>query len=63
MFFKMASDCALVTCFLSRLFLGEFGVDMHFLATAHTGFKVAWLFVLLNQNGHTVSGVSRFHSF
>lgn len=31
---------------------------MHFLVTGHTGFKGAWLTVLLKQRGHEVSGVS-----
>jgi len=31
---------------------------MHFLITGHTGFKGAWLIMLLKQRGHTVSGVS-----
>jgi CDP-glucose 4,6-dehydratase len=31
---------------------------MHFLITGHTGFKGAWLTMLLKQRGHIVSGVS-----
>jgi CDP-glucose 4,6-dehydratase len=31
---------------------------MHFLITGHTGFKGAWLSLLLHQRGHLVSGVS-----
>jgi CDP-glucose 4,6-dehydratase len=31
---------------------------MHFLITGHTGFKGAWLTLLLRERGHTVSGVS-----
>lgn len=31
---------------------------MHFLITGHTGFKGAWLTLMLKQLGHTVSGVS-----
>lgn len=31
---------------------------MHFLITGHTGFKGAWLTLLLAERGHTVSGVS-----
>lgn len=31
---------------------------MHFLITGHTGFKGAWLIMLLKERGHTVSGVS-----
>jgi CDP-glucose 4,6-dehydratase len=31
---------------------------MHFLVTGHTGFKGAWLSLLLHQRGHTVSGIS-----
>ncbi len=31
---------------------------MHFLVTGHTGFKGAWLTVMLNRLGHQVSGIS-----
>jgi len=31
---------------------------MHFLITGHTGFKGAWLSLLLSERGHVVSGVS-----
>jgi CDP-glucose 4,6-dehydratase len=31
---------------------------MHFLVTGHTGFKGAWLSLILHQRGHTVSGIS-----
>lgn len=31
---------------------------MHFLITGHTGFKGAWMSLLLSQLGHTVSGLS-----
>jgi CDP-glucose 4,6-dehydratase len=31
---------------------------MHYLITGHTGFKGAWLIVLLKELGHTVSGIS-----
>ena len=31
---------------------------MHFLITGHTGFKGAWLSMLLHARGHTVSGIS-----
>jgi CDP-glucose 4,6-dehydratase len=31
---------------------------MHFLITGHTGFKGAWLSLLLHQRGHLVSGIS-----
>lgn len=31
---------------------------MHFLITGHTGFKGAWLTLLLMQRGHTVSGIA-----
>jgi CDP-glucose 4,6-dehydratase len=31
---------------------------MHFLITGHTGFKGAWLSMLLHERGHEVSGVS-----
>jgi CDP-glucose 4,6-dehydratase len=31
---------------------------MHFLLTGHTGFKGAWLSLLLIERGHTVSGIS-----
>jgi CDP-glucose 4,6-dehydratase len=31
---------------------------MHFLITGHTGFKGAWLSLLLRERGHTVSGIS-----
>lgn len=31
---------------------------MHFLVTGHTGFKGAWLSLLLNELGHQVSGIS-----
>jgi CDP-glucose 4,6-dehydratase len=31
---------------------------MHFLITGHTGFKGAWLSLLLHQRGHQVSGIS-----
>jgi CDP-glucose 4,6-dehydratase len=31
---------------------------MHFLITGHTGFKGAWLSLMLHQRGHLVSGIS-----
>lgn len=31
---------------------------MHFLITGHTGFKGAWLSLLLSERGHSVSGIS-----
>ena len=31
---------------------------MHYLVTGHTGFKGAWLVLMLTQRGHTVSGIS-----
>jgi CDP-glucose 4,6-dehydratase len=31
---------------------------MHFLITGHTGFKGTWLTLLLEERGHTVSGIS-----
>lgn len=31
---------------------------MHYLVTGHTGFKGAWLILLLRELGHTVSGIS-----
>lgn len=31
---------------------------MHYLITGHTGFKGAWLTLLLKQRGHTVSGIA-----
>ena len=31
---------------------------MHYLITGHTGFKGAWLTLLLKERGHTVSGIS-----
>jgi CDP-glucose 4,6-dehydratase len=31
---------------------------MHFLITGHTGFKGAWLTLILHQRGHLVSGIS-----
>jgi CDP-glucose 4,6-dehydratase len=31
---------------------------MHFLITGHTGFKGAWLTLILHQQGHLVSGIS-----
>ena len=31
---------------------------MHYLITGHTGFKGAWLSLLLHERGHTVSGIS-----
>ena len=31
---------------------------MHYLITGHTGFKGAWLSLLLRQRGHLVSGIS-----
>ena len=31
---------------------------MHFLITGHTGFKGAWLTLLLHMRGHTVSGIA-----
>ena len=31
---------------------------MHYLITGHTGFKGAWLSLLLSERGHTVSGIS-----
>jgi CDP-glucose 4,6-dehydratase len=32
--------------------------DMHYLVTGHTGFKGAWLALMLTEQGHTVSGLS-----
>jgi len=32
---------------------------MHFLITGHTGFKGAWLTLILQQRGHVVSGISQ----
>jgi CDP-glucose 4,6-dehydratase len=32
--------------------------DMHYLVTGHTGFKGAWLALMLTQRGHTVSGLA-----
>jgi len=32
--------------------------DMHYLVTGHTGFKGAWLVLLLTRLGHTVSGMA-----
>ncbi|MDQ1483121.1 MAG: CDP-glucose 4,6-dehydratase, partial [Actinomycetota bacterium] len=34
------------------------GVEMHYLITGHTGFKGAWLALMLTQQGHTVSGLA-----
>jgi CDP-glucose 4,6-dehydratase len=34
---------------------------MHFLITGHTGFKGAWLSLLLHERGHQVSGISLSH--
>ena len=31
---------------------------MHFLVTGHTGFKGAWLSLLLQERGHEVSGIA-----
>jgi len=31
---------------------------MHFLITGHTGFKGAWLSLILRERGHLVSGIS-----
>ena len=33
-------------------------VGMHFLVTGHTGFKGAWLTLLLQQRGHSVAGLA-----
>jgi len=32
--------------------------DVHYLLTGHTGFKGAWLTLMLTQQGHTVSGLA-----
>jgi CDP-glucose 4,6-dehydratase len=32
--------------------------EMHFLVTGHTGFKGAWLALMLTERGHTVSGLA-----
>lgn len=32
--------------------------DMHFLVTGHTGFKGAWLALMLKERGHSVSGLA-----
>jgi CDP-glucose 4,6-dehydratase len=34
------------------------GATLHYLVTGHTGFKGAWLVLLLNRLGHQVSGIS-----
>ena len=31
---------------------------MHYLVTGHTGFKGSWLSLMLQMQGHTVSGIS-----
>ena len=31
---------------------------MHYLITGHTGFKGSWLSLMLEMQGHTVSGIS-----
>jgi CDP-glucose 4,6-dehydratase len=31
---------------------------MHYLVTGHTGFKGSWLCLMLQMQGHTVSGIS-----
>jgi len=31
---------------------------MHYLITGHTGFKGAWLVLMLTEQGHTVSGLA-----
>ena len=31
---------------------------MHYLITGHTGFKGSWLSLMLNMQGHTLSGIS-----
>jgi CDP-glucose 4,6-dehydratase len=31
---------------------------MHYLITGHTGFKGSWLAMMLQMQGHTVSGIS-----
>jgi CDP-glucose 4,6-dehydratase len=33
-------------------------MNLHFLVTGHTGFKGAWLTLLLKSQGHTVSGIA-----
>ena len=43
---------------LSRIPRKQAKDTMHFLITGHTGFKGAWLTLLLVERGHTVSGVS-----
>jgi len=32
--------------------------EMHYLVTGHTGFKGAWLALMLTEQGHTVSGLA-----
>lgn len=41
-----------------RVFLCALGAQLHYLVTGHTGFKGAWLTLLLLHQGHTVSGIS-----
>ena len=38
--------------------MDAFGGIMHYLVTGHTGFKGAWLTLLLTSQGHTVSGIA-----
>ena len=37
---------------------GLAATDMHYLVTGHTGFKGAWLALMLVERGHTVSGLA-----
>ena len=37
---------------------GPAATDMHYLVTGHTGFKGAWLALMLTERGHTVSGLA-----
>lgn len=38
--------------------IGAVAREMHYLVTGHTGFKGAWLVLMLTQRGHTVSGLA-----
>ena len=42
----------------STIVITEMKDTMHFLITGHTGFKGAWLCMLLRERGHDVSGIS-----
>src|SRR5450759_2942840 len=37
---------------------GATAAEMHYLLTGHTGFKGAWLSLMLTAQGHTVSGLA-----